>query len=96
MNLSSPTNATIADNQGKGTIQNDDAQPTISINDVTADEGNAGVTAFGFTVSLSNPSSETITVSRQTQQRVPPRPAPTTRRSGRRRSRSHRARRPSR
>jgi Ca2+-binding RTX toxin-like protein len=66
VNLTSATNATIFDGQGKGTIQNDDSQPTISINDVTADEGNAGLTAFGFTVSLSNPSAQTGTVSRQT------------------------------
>jgi uncharacterized delta-60 repeat protein len=38
----------------------------ISINDVTAFEGNAGLTSFIFTVSLSSPSTETITVSRQT------------------------------
>jgi len=62
VNLTSPTNATIADNQGLGTINNDDAQPTISINDVSVNEGNAGTTSAGFTVSLSNASSQTITV----------------------------------
>jgi uncharacterized delta-60 repeat protein len=41
-------------------------EPEISINDVAGLEGNAGLTAFAFTVSLSKPSSETITVSRQT------------------------------
>jgi uncharacterized delta-60 repeat protein len=40
--------------------------PTISINDIMKLEGNAGLTAFTFTVSLSSPSSQTITVSRQT------------------------------
>jgi hypothetical protein len=63
VNLSAPSNATIADGQGQGTILNDDPQPTISINDVTANEGNAGLTSFTFTVSLSNPSSQTVTVS---------------------------------
>jgi subtilase family protein/Calx-beta domain-containing protein/fervidolysin-like protein len=62
VNLTLPTNATIADSQGVGTIQNDDAQPTISINDVSANEGNVGPTSFDFTVSLSNASSQTITV----------------------------------
>ena len=62
VNLTSPSNATISDNQGQGTINNDDSQPTISINDATVTEGNAGTTTAGFTVSLSNASSQTITV----------------------------------
>src|SRR5256886_16806290 len=62
VNLSNPTNATIADGQGQGTILNDDAQPSISINDVSLAEGNSGTTNFVFTVSLSNASSQTITV----------------------------------
>jgi glucose/arabinose dehydrogenase len=62
VNLSGEANATVSDNQGVGTISNDDAQPTISINDVSVSEGNAGTTSAGFTVSLSNPSSQTITV----------------------------------
>jgi hypothetical protein len=62
VNLSAPVNATIADNQGAGTINNDDSQPFISINDVSVTEGNAGPTPAGFTVSLSNASSQTITV----------------------------------
>src|SRR3989442_1050710 len=35
-------NATISDGQGLGTITNDDAAPTLTINDVTANEGNLG------------------------------------------------------
>jgi hypothetical protein len=62
VNLSGATNATIADNQAVGTITNDDTQPTVSINDVSVSEGNAGTTSAGFTVSLSNSSSQTITV----------------------------------
>ncbi|HEV7747791.1 MAG TPA: Calx-beta domain-containing protein [Pyrinomonadaceae bacterium] len=62
VNLSGATNATIADDQGIGTITNDDAQPTISINDVTQNEGNASTTDYDFTVSLSNASSQSITV----------------------------------
>jgi Ca2+-binding RTX toxin-like protein len=62
VNLSNPQFATIADGQGEGTILNDDAQPTISIDDVAEFEGNAGTTDFVFTVSLSNASYQTITV----------------------------------
>ena len=62
VNLSAQTNAAIADNQGIGTITNDDAQPSISINDVSVSEGDAGTSSAGFTVSLSNASSQTITV----------------------------------
>jgi glucose/arabinose dehydrogenase len=68
VNLSGATNATISDSQGVGTINNDDAQPTISINDVSVAEGNSGTSALGFTVSLSNPSSQTITVNYATQE----------------------------
>jgi Calx-beta domain len=66
LNLTSPTNASVADGQGSGTITNDDGQPAISVNDVTKSEGSSGSTAFAFTVSLSNRSYQTITVSRQT------------------------------
>ena len=62
VNLSGATNATIADNQGLGTITNDDAVPTLAINDVTQAEGNAGTTAFTFTVTLSAASGQTVTV----------------------------------
>src|SRR5207249_1731171 len=57
VNLSAASNASIADNQGIGTVANDDSQPTISINDVTVTEGDALTTDAVFTVSLSNPSS---------------------------------------
>lgn len=63
--LSNPVGGSISDPSGTGTIQNDDTQPTISINDVSLAEGNAGTTAFTFTVMLSNPSSQTVTVSAQ-------------------------------
>jgi hypothetical protein len=42
LNLSNPTNVTIADAQGVGTIQDNDAPPTLSINDITQVEGNSG------------------------------------------------------
>ncbi len=49
--LSSPVNATISDGTGAGTINNDDSA-TFAVADRTLAEGNAGTTAFGFTVTL--------------------------------------------
>lgn len=71
VNLSNANaNATILDSQGVGTITNDDPLPTISIDNVTHNEGNfhgvdnnePDLTNYTFTVSLSNPSDQTITV----------------------------------
>jgi uncharacterized repeat protein (TIGR01451 family) len=61
--LSSPVNATLADAQGLGTITDDDAPPTITIDDTFTTEGNAGTTPATFTVSLSAASSFTVQVS---------------------------------
>jgi hypothetical protein len=41
LNLSGPTNATIGDGQGIGTIVDDDGLPSLSINDVTVTEGDS-------------------------------------------------------
>jgi hypothetical protein len=67
LNLSSPVNAIIADNQGIASITDDDATPGLSINDVSISEGPAqgapaGTKAMTFTVSLSAPSSKNISV----------------------------------
>ncbi|HYC90309.1 MAG TPA: Calx-beta domain-containing protein [Thermoanaerobaculia bacterium] len=62
LNLSNPTGAMLPDNQATGTILNDDVQPSITINDVTQGEGNAGVTPFVFTVTLSNPTTLPVSV----------------------------------
>jgi hypothetical protein len=62
VNLASETSATIADGQGIGTIQNDDAQPTISISDKSQAEGNSDSSNSDFALTLSNPSDQTITV----------------------------------
>lgn len=59
LNLSTPVNATIADGQGVGTLQNDDPLPALSIADATAVEGGTASPA----VSLSNPSAFAISVS---------------------------------
>src|SRR5437899_11348718 len=62
VDLSNPSNATILDGQGLGTISNDDGVPQASINDVTQAEGDSGMSSFDFTVSLSNPSDQTVTM----------------------------------
>src|SRR5205814_1944014 len=67
LKLSGATSATIADDTGAGTIQNDDAQPTLAVDDVSKAEGNSGQTDFTFTVSLTNPSAQAITVDYATQ-----------------------------
>src|SRR5262249_52558470 len=55
VNLSNAVNAAILDNQGQGTIIDNDVPPALSINDVAQNEGNSGVTDFAFTVHLSSP-----------------------------------------
>ncbi|MDX6611940.1 MAG: hypothetical protein QOD75_1126, partial [Blastocatellia bacterium] len=54
VNVTNVSGATVADSQGTGTILNDDS-PTLSITDVSANEGNSGTTVFTFTVSSSLP-----------------------------------------
>jgi hypothetical protein len=62
LNLSNPQGATLFKSQGKGTIKNNDSQPTITVSDVQMGEGNSGTTPFSFALSLSNPSYQPITV----------------------------------
>ena len=62
LDLTNPTNATIADAQGVGTITDNDAAPSLSINDVTVTEGNSGTVDATFTVTLSAASERTVTV----------------------------------
>ena len=65
VNLSSPTNATIADGQGVGTIVDD--EPRISISDVTKTEGKKNqTTLFTFTVTLSAAYDQAVTMSFRT------------------------------
>jgi hypothetical protein len=65
VNLSSSTNATIADGQGVGTIQDD--EPRISISDVSKREGRNGkATLFTFTVTLSTAYDQPVTMSFRT------------------------------
>lgn len=62
LNLSNASGATITDNQGTGTITDDDSPPSVSIGDLAIAEGDAGATAFDFPVMLSAPSGMTVTV----------------------------------
>ena len=62
VNLSAPVNATINDNLGVGTITDNDATPSLVINDVTVTETNSGSTNAVFTVTLSAVSGRTVTV----------------------------------
>ncbi len=57
--LSSPVNATLADATGEATITDDDAEPALSIDDLTVAEGDAAQ----FTVSLDAVSDRDVTVS---------------------------------
>ncbi|HEY9302332.1 MAG TPA: Calx-beta domain-containing protein, partial [Phormidium sp.] len=68
LNLTGATKATIADNQGVGTINNDDTKPTVSISpiNITNPEGNSGTTAYAYNVTLSNASNQTVTVNYST------------------------------
>ena len=61
-NLSNPTNATIADNQGIGTITDNDPTPTLTFANVTVIEPDAGSVTATFTVTLSAASGKTVTV----------------------------------
>jgi hypothetical protein len=62
VNLSNGVNVTLADGQATGTITNDDAQPSLSVADVTTTEGNTGTTNAVYTVTLSAASGQTVTV----------------------------------
>jgi len=64
--LSGASGATIADAVGVGTIVNDDPVPTLSIDNVSVTEGNAGTTTATFTVSLSAASGQTVSVTAAT------------------------------
>jgi hypothetical protein len=62
VNLSNATNGVLTDATGLGTITNDDAPPSFSIDDVTVAEGDAGTTAFTFTIAKTGATEVTATV----------------------------------
>ena len=67
VHLSNPSGATISDADGTGTITNDDAAPTLAIDDVTHDEGNSGTTSYVFTVTKTGSTELSASVDFQTQ-----------------------------
>lgn len=58
VDLSNPSNATIDDSRGVGTIADDDAGPVLAIDDVTVNEGGTAT----FTISHSSASGQPVTV----------------------------------
>jgi outer membrane autotransporter protein len=82
VNVTNVTNAIVADGQGVGTIVNDDPLPSLSINDVTVVEGNAGTVNAVFTASLSAASGQTVTVNFATADGTATQPADYTNTSG--------------
>jgi hypothetical protein len=63
VSLSNPTNASLADPTGVGTILNDDALPKLAIGNASVQEGNSGTRTMTFTVTLSAASGTTATAS---------------------------------
>jgi hypothetical protein len=61
VNLSNPVNAALSAGQGQGTINDNDATPSLRINNVSVSEG-TGSTVATFTVTLTGTSDRTITV----------------------------------
>jgi hypothetical protein len=62
LNLSAPSNATIAQAAATGLIGNDDAPPALGIGDVTINEGNSGTVTATLTVTLAPVSGLPVTV----------------------------------
>lgn len=61
--LSSPSGAILGETKvGNGIITNDDAMPTISIDDASTSEGDSGTKALNATLRLSNPSQADVSV----------------------------------
>ena len=60
--LSNASGATISDRTGIGTINDDDAVPSVSVGDATITEGDSGTTNASFTVTLSEASGRYVTM----------------------------------
>ena len=61
VDLSSPTNATIGDGHGVGTIVDDDPAPAISLAGGSVTEGNVGTATLSYTATLDAPSGKRVT-----------------------------------
>ncbi|BCM88294.1 hypothetical protein IAD21_00125 [Abditibacteriota bacterium] len=81
VNLRNPTNATLLDAQGQGTIRDDDTG-SVSISDVTITEGSGRASNAVFTVTLSSASAQAVSVTFTTQDGSATAPADYTARSG--------------
>ncbi|NJO96443.1 MAG: hypothetical protein HC764_10810 [Pleurocapsa sp. CRU_1_2] len=62
VNLSNPSNANIVDDLGKGTIEDNDDAPALSISSELVTEGDTGIKQAEFTVMLDHPSGKEITI----------------------------------
>ncbi len=82
VNVTNVINAVVVDGQGVGTIVNDDPLPSLSINDVTVVEGNAGTVNAVFTVTLNAASGQTVQVNYATADGTATQPADYTNTSG--------------
>ena len=66
VHLSNASGATISDADGTGTIVNDDAAPSLAIDDVSHSEGDAGTTSYVFTVTKTGTTALSASVDFQT------------------------------
>ena len=82
VNVTSVVNAVVVDGQGVGTIVNDDPLPSLSIDDVTVVEGNAGTVNAVFTVTLNAASGQTVQVNYATADGTATQPADYTNTTG--------------
>ena len=62
LSLASPTNATIGDGSGAGTINDNDPPPALSVSDITVTEGNGSTVNAVFTVTLAPVSGRDVKV----------------------------------
>lgn len=60
--LSAPSNAVLADTDGRGLIKNDDSIPKVSVSNSSVKEGDSGTVDAAFSLSLSRASSQDVTV----------------------------------
>ncbi|HYO63711.1 MAG TPA: FG-GAP-like repeat-containing protein [Pyrinomonadaceae bacterium] len=62
LQLTNASGATLGTSSATATVLDNDAAPSVSVGDVSVNEGDAGTTAAVYTVSLSAPSGKTVTV----------------------------------
>ena len=82
VNVANVTGATVVDGQGLGTIVNDDPLPSLSIGDVSVNEGSGGSTNATFNVTLSTVSGQNVSVDYATADDTATQPADYTSTSG--------------